>query len=77
MNRDRNARTSKSGNAATPITPVLRGELTEADTEAIVQMALKRAALVGRLRDALEESDDPHALDLARELCGLVRTGSK
>jgi hypothetical protein len=52
--------------------PVAR-ELTDEALAGIVDAALRRAALVRAMRDALQTGDDQHALELARELVGLEK----
>jgi len=39
--------------------------------DAILEVGKQRAALLEKLRAALESGDDPKALLLARQLCGL------
>jgi hypothetical protein len=52
------------------LVPVAR-ELTDDDFTAIVEIAQRRAALVGELKAALLAHDDAHALELARRVCGI------
>jgi hypothetical protein len=53
------------------IVPVPRELLSESDVDAILEIAERRAALVGEMRDALEAGDEPRALRLARKVCGI------
>jgi hypothetical protein len=50
--------------------PVER-ELTDGALAEIVDAALRRAALVRAMREALEAGDDVRALELARQVAGL------
>jgi len=52
------------------ITPVFRDFTAESAAE-IIDIALRRAALVGDMRTALEAGDKDRALELAREVAGL------
>ena len=53
----------------------MRDMMTDQNMTALVEAALEisreRAAVLARLRAALEAGDDLAALDCARELCGL------
>ena len=48
--------------------------LSDADLDVVIKIARARAALMMRLKEALEQKDDTLALALARQVCGLEPT---